>query len=40
MHTATEVGNEFTVKGLVKQGADINIKDNDGVSETELPVLD
>ena len=33
MHTAAKDGNEFTMKGLHKLGADINIKDNDGVSE-------
>ena len=31
MHTAAKDGNEFTMKGLVKLGGDINIKDNDGV---------
>ena len=34
MHTATKEGNEYTVDGLVKLGADINIKDKSGVSET------
>ena len=34
MHTAAKDGNEYTMKGLVKLGADINIKDNDEVSET------
>ena len=33
MHTAAKHGNEFTMKGLVKLGADMNIKDKDGVSE-------
>ena len=31
MHTAAKNGDEFILKGLVKLGADINIKDNDGV---------
>ena len=34
MHTAAKDGNKFTMKGLAKLGADINIKDNDGVSVT------
>ena len=34
MHTAAKEGNEYTMKGLFKLGADINIKDKDGVSET------
>ena len=34
MHTAAKDGNECTMKDLVKLGADINIKDNDGVSKT------
>ena len=32
MHTAAKVGHEYTLKSLVLKGADINIKDNDGVS--------
>ena len=32
MHTAAREGNEYTMKGLVMVGADINIKDKDGVS--------
>ena len=32
MHTAAKDGNEFTMKEFHKLGADINIKDNDGVS--------
>ena len=31
MHTAAKDGNEFTMKGLVGLGADINIRDKDGV---------
>ena len=34
MHTAAKEGNEYTMDGLVKLGADIYIKDKDGVSET------
>ena len=34
MHTAAKEGNEYTMDGLVKLGADLNIKDKDGVSET------
>ena len=34
MHTAAEIGNEYTMDGLVRLGADVNIKDEDGVSET------
>ena len=33
MHTAAIEGNEYTVKGLVEQGANINIKDKNGVSK-------
>ena len=32
MHTAAKVGHEYTLKSLVLKGADINIKDKDGVS--------
>ena len=32
MHTAAKVGNKFTMEGLFELGADINIKDNDGVN--------
>ena len=39
MHTAAKKGHEYTVKGLVKQRADINIKDNDGVSETSYATI-
>ena len=31
LHTAAKDGNEFTMKGLVGLGADINIKDKDRV---------
>ena len=31
MHTAAKDGNEFTMQGLFRLGAYINIKDNDGV---------
>ena len=31
MHTAAKDGNEYTMKGLVEQGANINIKDKNGV---------
>ena len=34
MHSAAKEGNEYTMGRLVKLGADINIKDNDGVGET------
>ena len=33
MHSAAKEGNDYTLKELVKLGADINIKDNHGVSE-------
>ena len=33
MHTAAKKGYEYTLKTLEKLGADINIKDNDGVSD-------
>ena len=39
MHTAAKVGNEYTMRELVKLGANMNIKDNDGVSETVLDIL-
>ena len=32
MHSAANEGNEYTIEGLVAQGADINIKDRNGVS--------
>ena len=31
MHTAAKDGNEFTMKGLVKLGGDIHIRDKDEV---------
>ena len=34
LHIAVREGQEYTVKSLVDQGADINIRDNDGVSYT------
>ena len=39
LHTAAEDGNQYTMDGLVKLGADINLKDKDGVSETILLVM-
>ena len=33
MHTAARGGHEYTVKTLVKKGADMNIKDKVGVSD-------
>ena len=36
LHTAAKVGNEYTMRELVKLGANMNIKDNDGVSENVL----
>ena len=36
MHTAANFGNEFTMEGLLKRGADIEMKDINGVSETVL----
>ena len=33
MHTAAKDGNEYTMKGLVELGADMNIKDKKGVSK-------
>ena len=38
MHTAAKNGNQYTMKGLIDLGADINIKDKDGVSET-IPLV-
>ena len=40
MHTAAKDGNEYTMEGLVNLGANINIKDKDGVSEAILLVVD
>ena len=34
MHTAAKENHEYTVHYLAELGADIDIKDNDGVSET------
>ena len=36
LHTAAKVGNEYTMREFVDLGANMNIKDNDGVSETVL----
>ena len=38
MHTAAKDGNKFTMEGLVELGADIDIKDNNGVNENILVV--
>ena len=38
MHTAAKDGNKFTMEVLVELGADINIKDNNGVNENILVV--
>ena len=32
LHAAASEGHEYTVKSLVKKGANINIQDKDGVS--------
>lgn len=40
MHTAAKDGNKFTMEHLFKLGANINIKDKDGVSEVILLVVD
>ena len=34
LHIAVREGQEYTVKSLVKKGADIDFRDNDGVSKT------
>jgi len=39
MHTAAKQGNEYTMKCLVKLGADLNIKDKKGVSETQNIII-
>ena len=39
LHIAVREGQEHTVDCLVMEGADINIKDNDGVSEAVVLVL-
>ena len=36
LHVAASKGRDYTVKWLVKKRADMNIKDNNGVSETKL----
>ena len=38
LHIAVEEGQEYTVECLVKIGADINIQDNDEVTDTILAV--
>ena len=38
MHTAAREGHEYTVKSLVKRGADTSIKDNYEVSVAVLRV--
>ena len=40
LHTAAKQGNQYTVHGLIKLGAKVNIKDKLGVSETILPAMD
>ena len=40
MHTAAKDGNKFTMDVLAKLGADINIKDNNGVNKNIIPVVD
>ena len=40
MHTAAKDGNKFTMEGLVELGADINIKDNNGVNKNIILVVD
>ena len=32
LHTAAGIGYKYTVEQLVKKGADVSIKDNEGVS--------
>ena len=36
LHVAASKGRDYTVKWLVHKGADMDIKDNNGVSETKL----
>ena len=38
LHIAVKEGQEYTVECLVKIGADINIQDNDKVTDTILAV--
>lgn len=40
MHIAVRQGDVNTVKTLLGQGADPNVKDEDGVSETVLLMVD
>ena len=39
LHIAASKGRDYTVECLVKKGADINIKDKTGVSETILLMI-
>lgn len=40
LHIAVEEGQENTVKSLVEEKADVNIRDIDGVSENTLLTVD
>ena len=40
MHMAAKEGRDYTVKCLVKKGADVDVKDKYGVSETMLVIID
>ena len=40
MHVAAREGYMYTVKSLVENGANINLKNKDGVSVTRLLVAD
>ena len=39
LHIAASKGCDYTVEFLVKKGADMNIKDKNGVSESLLPMV-
>ena len=40
MHIAASKGHDYTVKRLIQKGADMNIRDNNGVSETKVLMVD
>ena len=39
LHVAANNDRDYTVEFLVKKGADMNIKDKNGVSESLLPMV-
>lgn len=40
LHIAARDGLDYKVEGLIKKGAEVNVKDNDGVSVTTVVMID